>query len=114
MAKKLDFANLKEQFKKFMIAKGERVGLILCGGLAVLLVGLGIWNGLTSSRPAGGETSQKLLQAKAKDVEVKIQTAKLEPAVEKSWQDTDRNVRRDGWQDVLPRFVCGPWIGLFE
>src|SRR6516165_537786 len=44
--KKIDF-----DFKQFMLQKGERVGLGVAGGLAVVLLIWGVWAGLGKSSP---------------------------------------------------------------
>ncbi|MBI3408118.1 MAG: hypothetical protein HY040_07150 [Planctomycetes bacterium] len=115
MAKKVDFAALKERFKKYMFNHGERVGLAVCAGLAVLLIGMGVWNGLTSSRPKSGEPWHKVLNAKADEVNTNVQHASLSEEKKKFPEDLLKRVTAgDLWANVLPWFQPGPLTASLE
>src|SRR5262245_40695724 len=109
MAKKVDVAALKDRFKKYMFHHGERVGLVICAGLAALLIGLGIWNGLSSSRPKSGEPWHKVLTDKASEVNKNVQFASLSKDKEEFPKRVlDKATAGDLWLNVLPRFQPGP------
>lgn len=114
MAKKIDFAALKQRFNAYMFEKGERVGLAICAGLAVLLVSLGVWNGLTSSRPEVGSSWQQVLNERARSVADGVRTAQLSQEERDGPKIKGGKIQRDPWFVVLPSFLGGPWIALIE
>src|SRR6516225_4854937 len=56
-------------FKQFMLAKGERVGLWVAVGLMVILVAIGAYSTFTSASPTG---VAEMIQQKRKNVEIRI------------------------------------------
>jgi hypothetical protein len=57
--------------KKFLLEKGERVGLVAAAGVTVLLVGLGAYAGLTPDSP---RVTSEDIRAKAATIESKLST----------------------------------------
>lgn len=66
--KKIDLSGVKQ----FLFDKGERIGLVACGALAVLLVSIGVLKALSPSRAPDGSPYDEALKKLAKGVETKL------------------------------------------
>src|SRR5688572_30294763 len=62
--KKITFKALVHKGKTFLIQKGERVGLAICGVIALLFMGMGIMKGMNPAKPPSGLPWEKELQIK--------------------------------------------------
>lgn len=79
MAKKIDFQALLQRGKDFALDKGEKVGLGLCGVIALLFLGLGVMKGLSPELPKSGKPWEKELEDRVKSLEAKLNQGLPEP-----------------------------------
>ncbi len=119
MKKKFELGNVKQ----FLFEKGERIGLGICAGFALLLVALGIKSALGSGAPVNGKTWDVALKDEAKNLNARISIP--EPPVDetspehkdklkKLQEDRVKFIEYIKWANVDPTFDPGPLFLLAD
>ena len=72
---KFDMANVKQ----FLFAKGEKIGLIVCTVITVLVVATSLYSGFTARGTDSGQPWDAAIEAKSKAMQESINRVQLDP-----------------------------------
>ncbi|MCI0637764.1 MAG: hypothetical protein L0Y70_01720 [Gemmataceae bacterium] len=120
MKKKFDLDNVKQ----FLFEKGERIGLGICAGFALLLVALGIKSALGSGSGADGKAWDDALKGQAKNLAQRIsEQPKPKPELDDPEYKKELEKKRLSlvqfeeeitWKNQDPSYEMGPYFALAD